>query len=207
MDVIKISCPAGSGMNFSQQLLINSFSYYNENRIWTCGHEKIDILEEVPTLVILRNPYHAVASAAERHLLSANHGSFKNDPNLIEDSDMKRIVGQIIAENDRYLDFFKDIEDLKHVKIFTFEMLTEQPDIFIEKVAKHFDVKSKIKKRSQEDIIQAVIDSGNENRVPRSVSPGRHKIDLLIRAIYPGEEMDSLRIYMDLKYKADKGLI
>jgi hypothetical protein len=208
MDVIKISCPAGSGMNFAQQLLQKSlYNAEHENNIWTGGHERIDILEEVPTLVILRNPYDAVASATERHLRSANHDSFKNDLNLIEDSDMHTMVGLIATEKYRYLEFFRDIEDLPHVKILTFETLTQKPEIFVEKVVKHFEIKSKIIKRSSEEIIKAVIDSGNENRVPRKISPGRHKIDLLIRAMYPGEEMHSLSRYLHLKEKIEKGLM
>lgn len=206
MQTIKIVCPAGSGMNFALSLLQLSFRDQNVH-ITTAGHERKDIAEEVPTLVILRNPYDAIASGAERWLRSSDHRVLRNNPYLIEDDNIVDIVKQIQYEKFRYRDFFKNIEDLKHVKILTFDLLTKNPEAFVAEVSKHFGLESEIIKRSEQEVIEHVINSGNPNRVPRNKGKGREKIDRLIKAMYPEEEFQSLRLYIDLKEKIEKGLI
>lgn len=205
MTTVNIGCPAGSGMNFALNLLRLSYYSYKDEFL-AVGHQRKDILEPVPTLVILRNPYDAVASAAERWLRTSDHHMFRNDINLIEDSNIVEIVKQIQGEKLRYLEFFENIHELEHVKILSFDLLTKNPDRFVSEVGKHFSLESEITKRSDSEVVQSVIDSGNENRVPREKSYGRIKIDRLIRAMYPEEEFKSLEIYLNLKKEIDKEL-
>lgn len=206
MQKIKIVCPAGSGMNFALNLLRLSFN--NQFlEITTAGHERKDIAEEVPTLVILRNPYDAIASGAERWLRTSEHVYFKDGVGLIEEDNKKQIVDQILREKERYLEFFTDIEDLKHVKIIDFDTLTKNPDLFVKKVAEHFGIEYKITPRSEDEVIKAVIDSGNANRVPRAKSSGREKVDRYTKALFPEDEFKSLKVYLDLKRKIEEGLI
>jgi hypothetical protein len=206
MAMIKFASPAGSGMNFALQLLRLSF-YGEQDEFVVAGHERKDILDPVPTLVILRNPYDAIASAAERHLRSSEHDTFKNDINLIEDDDISQMIRYIYTEKYRYTEFFKDIEGFKHLKILSFDLLTQNPDLFVSEVAKHFNTKSEIIKRSEKEVLQAVIESGNPNRVPREMSKGRIRIDRLIRAMYSEEELDSWGIYVELMGKIEGGLV
>lgn len=206
MTKIKIACPAGSGMNFAQNLLQLSF-YDTKNEFTTGGHERKYILEEVPTLVILRNPYQSVASAAERWISDYDHVSLRGHESLIKNLNTADIVKQIISESTWYKEFFKNIEDLKHVKIFTFDMLTKEPDIFVKKVSEHFSIDSKIAQLSIEDVFKAVADSGNKNRIPRTKTEGRSKVDELIRIIFPEKEFECLSIYLYLKEKIESGLL
>jgi hypothetical protein len=206
MAKIKIACPAGSGMNFAQQLL--QLSFYNaEDQFPTGGHERKDILEEVPTLVIVRNPYDAIASGAERWLKSSDHEAFKNNTDLIEDSDIPNMVKHIEGENFRYIEFLKDIENLSHVKLFTFDLLTNNSEVFVKKVAECFNIKNEITKRSIPEVLQVVINSGNANRIPREKSAGRKEIDRLILDMYNEKEFDALKIYLSLKENLDRELI
>jgi hypothetical protein len=206
MAKVKIACPAGSGMNFAQQLL--QLSFYNaEDQFPTGGHERKDILEEVPTLVIVRHPYDAIASGAERWLKSSDHEAFKNNTDLIDDLDIDNMVKRIEGENFRYVEFLKDIESLSHVKLFTFDFLTQNPQSFVKEVAKYFKIKNEITIRSIPEVLQVVVDSGNANRIPREKSAGRKQIENLIMNIYREKEFDALKIYSSLKEKLDKELI
>ena len=205
MKTIRVACPAGSGLNFALSLLRSSFNFKVE--FLAVGHERKDIVEEFPTLVILRNPYDAIASGAERFLKSSDHRYFSHGIELLEDDNILSLVDQIINEKSRYIKFFTDIEDLKHVKVLSFDTLTQDPDLFVKQVAEHFNIEEKIVKIAPEKAIQEVIDSGNANRVPRDKSAGRIKIDRYAKAIYPEEEFESLKIYLDLKCKINERLI
>jgi hypothetical protein len=205
MKTIRVACPAGSGLNFALNLLRPSFNHKVE--FLAVGHERKDILEESPTLVILRDPHDAIASGAERFLRSSEHRYFSHGIDLIEDDNILSVVDQIINEKARYYHFFDDIESLDHVNIFTFDTLTKNPDLFLEQVAKKFDIQENIVKVPEEEVFKAVIEEGNANRVPRSASPGRIKINRYLHALYPGNEFESYKMYLSLKEKVDKGLI
>jgi hypothetical protein len=205
MKTIRIACPAGSGLNFALNLLRPSFNHKVE--FLAVGHERKDILEESPTLVILRDPHDAIASGAERFLRSSEHRYFSHGIALLEDDNILSVIDQIINEKSRYINFFTNIEDLKHVKILTFDTLTKNPDLFVQQVAKHFNIKEEIVKIPVPEVIEAVKNEGNENRVPRESSPGRVKINRYVHAIYPSNEFESYKMYLSLKEKIDKGLI
>jgi hypothetical protein len=205
MNTIRVACPAGSGMNFATNLLRPSFAYKVE--FLMVGHERKNIIEQSPTLVILRNPYDTIGSGTERFLKSAGHEYFKNSSNLISEDNPTQIVEQLCRENDRYVHFFKNIEDLKHVKVMDFDTLTKNPDLFVNQVAKFFDIQHPIIKVPEKEVIKSVIESGNANRVPREKNPGRIKIDRYIKAVYPEDEFKALDLYLDLKCKINEGVI
>lgn len=203
MAIIKVASPAGSGMNFALTLLQQSF-FNDIDHFVAAGHERSDILEDIPTIVILRNPIDTVTSGAERWLRSSNHLEFRRDAKTFEDTDIVAIVRQLCGEKARYLDFFRNIEDLKHVKLFTFDSLVEDPNRFVRQVAENFNIGSKITDRTKEYITKVVVDSDHANRIPREKSPTRILIDNLAKAMNPEEEW---KIYLDLKEKIDKGLL
>jgi hypothetical protein len=202
MDNIKIACPAGSGMNFAICLLKPSFNY--EVEFLAAGHERSDIIEEVPTLVILRDPYDAIASGTERFLRSSGHAYFKDSPFLMQDENIAEIVSIITREESTYLNFFTNIKNLGHVKVLTFDTLTKNPDLFVKMVAKYFNIKSSIKQVDTKEVLKSVVDSGNANRVPREASPSRKTIDRYMRALYLPNEFKSLKVYFALKEKIEK---
>lgn len=203
MAVIKVASPAGSGMNFALTLLQKSF--HNEGiDFFGGGHERSDILEDTPTIVIIRNPVDAIASGSERWVKSSGHLEFKDNSDTLEDTDVIGMVRQIAGEKARYLEFFKDIETLKHVKIFKFESIIHSPDLFLKQVAEHFKIDIPITQRTIQYIKDTVIQSGHENRVPRKKSNVRQLIDDLTKAMFPDAEW---KVYLDLADKIDKGLI
>jgi hypothetical protein len=153
MNTIRVACPAGSGLNFALNLLRPSFNYKVE--FLAVGHERKDIEVKAPTLVILRDPHDAIASGAERFLRSSEHRYFSHGIELLEDDNILSIIDQIINEKARYYHFFDDIESLDHDKIFTFDTLTKNPDLFLEQVAKKFDIQESIVKVPEEEVIKA----------------------------------------------------
>lgn len=205
MNEIKVACPAGSGMNFALYLLKPSFNY--EVGFFGAGHERSDIIEEVPTLVILRDPYDAIASGAERFLRSSGHVYFKDSPFLMQDENIAEIVSIIVGQESTYLKFFTNIENLGHVKILTFDTLVNNPELFVKMVAEHFNIKSSIKQVDIKEVLKSVVDSGNANRLPRETSPSRKTIDRYMRALYLPNEFKSLKVYLSLKEKIEKGLV
>jgi hypothetical protein len=200
---ILVSSPAGSGMNFAINLLRIAY----DKQALGKGHQIEDIVEKVPQIVILRNPYDTIASGAERWIKSANHGTFLNSEDLLEESDIEGIKIAIGWEEKRYFDFFKDIEGLKHIKILSFDLLTNDSKKFIIESGLHFGLAFDNKKMIDSEVLSEVELSGNKNRVPRETSTARQKIEDLINEMYSKEDWRCWKIYSDLKTKLDqKGL-
>jgi hypothetical protein len=197
---ILVSSPAGSGMNFAINLL--RLAYDREALGKT--HERKDIEEAVPQIAILRNPYDTIASGAERWATSSNHKSFLNDKDLVEDSDIDGIKRVIGWEEKRYLDFFKDIENLKHVKVLSFELLTKDSAKFIKEAGIHFGINLDANKVIDSYALAAVESSGNENRVPREKFTVRKTIEDIINEKYSKENWECWKVYSDIKAKLDK---
>ena len=116
-------------MNFALELLRSNFGHI------TCtagGHERKDLLEDVLQIVVLRNPYDTITSGAERYLDTSNHKGMPKEE-TINISNIEAVGYQIAGEEERYFEFFKDIESFNNIKILSFELLTENPKKFINK--------------------------------------------------------------------------
>lgn len=199
---ITVSSPAGSGMNFAINLLRVA---YNKPALGKT-HEREYIEEEIPQIVILRNPYDTIASGAERWIRSAKHTTFLDSPDLVEESDIDGIKTAIGWEEKRYFKFFNNIEDLKHIKILSFDLLTNDSKKFIIESGEHFGLTNS-NLTIDSDVLEAVKLNGNENRVPRETSDARQIINDLIDKMYSKEDWRCWKIYSDLKAQLDeKGL-
>lgn len=197
---ILISSPAGSGMNFAIVLLRLAYDTIALGK----SHERKDMEEEVKQIAILRNPYDAVASGAERWIDSSNHQSYVGRTDLIKESDtegMKTVIGW---EEKRYVEFFKDIDKLKHVKVMSFDLLINDPEKFIKEAGAHFGFESRPNEVPVKHAIELVERDGNSNRVPREKATARKEIDNIINDLYPKETWECWKIYSDIKEKLDK---
>jgi hypothetical protein len=200
---IIISSPAGSGMNFALNLLRVAYDTLAIGK----SHERKDIEEAVPQVVILRDPYDTISSGAERWIKSSNHGTFLNSEDLLEESDIDGIKTAIGWEEKRYFDFFKGIEELKHIKVISFDLLINDSKKFIVESGKHFGLVFDNKVVLDSDALAAVKLEGNSNRVPRETSDARQIINDLIDKMYSKEDWRCWKIYSDLKAQLDeKGL-
>jgi hypothetical protein len=202
MKEVFISCPAGSGMNFAGTLLRLSF-----NRAFAAiGHERRHVEVVKPQIVIVRDPYSTIASGTERWFAVSDHESFINNEKLITEENYSNtdMIKEVIGwETERYIEFFKDIDKLDHVKLFSFELLTQNPDLFIEKVTEAFDLKKKVFNISADTVINEVVRSGNENRVPHEKTKSRELVNSILLEMYPKETWEAWEIYSELKKKLD----
>ena len=197
-----VASPAGSGMNFAQNLLRLAFAEYNVNFI-AVGHERKD-MEEVKEkqIAILRNPYDAVASGSERWLKASKHKDFLGHYELLEESDIEGIKESIKAEEKRYYDFFNRIEDLQQVKIISFETLTKNQDLFVETVKEYYGLNHmKTKKAIDEEVFDKIKERKVFNRIPREQTSGRKIINQLILEMYPKDKWECWKIYLEIKSK------
>lgn len=201
MNIIEaIAAPAGSGSNFALSLLNSATERY---RFSSIGHERKDFQDKESVIVILRNPYDTVASGAERWIKSSKHEFFLESEDLVEETDLAGIKERIFWEELRYYDFFKNIEKLNNVKILSFELLTENPDSFIEQVTEFFGIRNNFDRLPDSEIFDLIAEDGRANRVPRAELPGRTIINELIVDMFPKEKWDCWKIYSELKTKLD----
>jgi hypothetical protein len=209
MIIIKsIASPAGSGMNFAQNLLRLAFEEDNVN-FSAVGHERKD-MEEIKEkqIAIIRNPYDTVASGAERWLKASKHKNFLgNYDELLEESDIEGIKKYIKAEEQRYYDFFNRIEDLQQVKIISFETLTKNQDLFVETVKEYYGLNHmKTKKAIDEEVFDKIKERKAFNRIPREQTSGRKIINQLILEMYPKDKWECWKIYLEIKSKLGESI-
>lgn len=198
MKQVYVACPAGSGMNFATTLLRLSFG----RPFIATGHERRHVELVQPQIVILRNPYEAIASGAERWFESYGHDDFINHEKLIKEEDYSNtdLIKEVIGwEAERYIEFFKNIDSLTHVKIFSFELLTKNSDLFIQKVIEAFDLEKRVFKISDKKAIDEVSINGNPNRVPHEKTKARELINNVLLDMYPKETWEAWKIYSELK--------
>ena len=203
MIIIKsIASPAGSGLNFAQDLLRLAFKEYNVN-FTAVGHERKD-MEAVKEkqIALIRNPYDTVASGAERWLRVSGHKDNAGHSRLLEESDTEGIIESIKSEAERYYDFFNKIEDLDRVKIVSFETLTKNRDLFVDIFKEYYDLGyMKTKKVTDEEVFDKIRERERFNRIPRGQASGRTIINKLMIEMYPKDQWECWKIYLDIKSK------
>jgi hypothetical protein len=201
MIIIKsIASPAGSGLNFAQDLLRLAFKEYNVN-FTAVGHERKNMEEtEGKQIALIRNPYDTIASGAERWLRVSGHKDHLGYAQLLEESDIEGIRDSIKREEERYYDFFYKIEDLDRVKIISFETLTKNQDLFVETVKEYYDLGyMKTKNVTDEEVFDKVRERKNFNRIPREQASGRTIINQLVLEMYPKDQWECWKIYLEIK--------
>jgi hypothetical protein len=200
MKPIVLTSPAGAGSNYAIVLLNWCFRTISRHN----GHERRGIEVDIDQITILRNPFDCIASGAERWLKDSSHRSFKYRDDLIEIDDLEKIRQSITWEEKRYIEFFKNIDLLPNVKIFSFELLTNNQQKFLEEIKIFFDREEEIRISEDEKIFERNILDGNFNRIPREPSEGRKIINKFMSEMYNKETWEAWKIYSDLKAKLDQ---
>jgi uncharacterized membrane protein YheB (UPF0754 family) len=200
MNPLIVISPAGSGMNFAMEAL--NLAY--KGKSMGGGHIKSDIREDVKQVAILRNPYDAVASGSERWINTSGHKDFADkEDRLIDISDTKSIIMTLDSHSREYINFFKDIELMDNVKLFSFEFITNNHIQFIEEVGKFFGMNPDRSDITVKDIFDNIDLHENRNRRPRETTEARKVINNLIQESYTKDSWEAWKIYSTLKAKLD----
>ena len=204
MNTIIVISPAGSGMNFAVEALNIAF----QERAIGGKHIRSEIDEFAKQIAIVRNPYDAVASGAERWINTSGHKDFDNKKaDLIDIKDTAAVKLTIDSHSREYINFFKDIELIDNIKLFSFEFVTQNHNEFIKEVGKYFDINPIAEEVLHKDIFRKIDLNNNSNRRPRETTEARKVIDEIIQKSYPQDSWEAWKIYSDLKAKLDaKGI-
>lgn len=204
MNRIIVISPAGSGMNFAVEALNIAF----QERAIGGKHIRSEIDEFAKQIAIVRNPYDAVASGAERWINTSGHKDFDNKKaDLIDIKDTAAIKLTIDSHSREYINFFKDIELINNIKLFSFEFVTQNHNQFIKEVARYFDINPIVEEVLIKDIFNKIDLNNNRNRRPREITEARKVIDDIIKKYYVQDSWEAWKIYSDLKVNLDaKGL-
>jgi hypothetical protein len=200
MRYVFITSPAGSGTNFALALIHETYDITCVSR----GHMRKELEDGVHQISVLRNPYDCIASGAERWIVGSGHLDFIDSEDLTTIDKIDEVKERIRWEEKRYREFFKDIESLDYVKLVSFELLTQNPDKFLDTVKEFFNIDKVRKSPSDEEILQEASSKGRGNRIPRVESEDRKIINDLMQEMYNKEDWECLKIYSDLKTKLDK---
>lgn len=204
MNRIIVISPAGSGMNFAVEALNIAF----QERAIGGKHIRSEIDEFAKQIAIVRNPYDAVASGAERWINTSGHKDFDNKKaDLIDIKDTAAIKLTIDSHSREYINFFKDIELINNIKLFSFEFVTQNHNQFIKEVARYFNINPIVEEVLIKDIFNKIDLNNNRNRRPREITEARKVIDDIIKKYYVQDSWEAWKIYSDLKVNLDaKGL-
>ena len=204
MNKIVVISPAGSGMNFAVEALNIAF----KERAIGGKHIRSEIDESAKQIAILRNPYDAIASGAERWINTSGHRDFDNKKaELLDIKDTQSVVLTIDSHSREYINFFKDIEAIDNIKLFSFEFVTQNHNQFIKEVAEYFGISPIVEEVLTKDIFYQIDLKNNRNRRPRETTEARKIIDELIKKSYAQDSWEAWEIYSGLKANLDaKGL-
>lgn len=177
---IVVNSPPGSGNVFCQHLIQQNLVA----EIKWVNHDILGFEREADSIniFILRSPYEVVASGIE---IRFNDASEDHQSGFSDDVDF-RIKDKIILHLGNYHRFINMARHYDSVTPVSFELLTKDPDGFLEYISKKFDIPFKKDRRSAEQIkedIKGVKDVST--RVPREKSDFRKKIDLAVKKYEP----------------------
>jgi hypothetical protein len=208
MITINIASPAGSGVTFAVDLINKSFDSKSEFGCVSLGHERKDFEGKTDVVLLLRNPYDAIASGAERWIDTSGHQDFKGSKDLVSIDNINGIKKVIGWEEKRYLDFFEGVTESENLKIYSFDFLTENNNLFLDKLKKDFNIHSDNAIYSTEsEIIESMVSNGRTNRAPRAKTNARLVIDSLMIKMYPKETWRCWKNYLEIKSKLKEDII
>jgi hypothetical protein len=152
-------------------------------------------------ICILRNTYDTIASGVEVNFNSLN----KNEKETFLKHLDTAINHSISVHLNNYNLFLDSVQKLEYVTPVGFNLLTQDPDLFLDRVAKKFDLTFKENRIGAEDVRKKMKDIENlKDRLPRNYSPLRKEIDIAvnncdaIQAVY--------KRYIDIKSTIDLGI-
>jgi hypothetical protein len=194
---ITINSPPGSGNMFCQYLMRENF----EMVLRWVDHQPNLFDKNGINICILRNPYATIASGVEVNFNSLN----KNEKETFLKHLDTAINYSISVHLNNYNLFLDSVQKLEYVTPVGFNLLTQDPDLFLDRVAKKFDLTFKENRIGAKDVRKKMKDIENlKDRLPRNYSPLRKKIDIAvnncdaIQAVY--------KRYIDIKSTVDLSL-
>jgi hypothetical protein len=198
MKELVIASPAGSGNTYASTALNLAFAFPCRN----AGHDISELHLGITKISILREPFACIASGSERWLSESSH-VFDSRHKLIKGINLEEIKLQIVREEKRYVDFLKNLKNFPDIKLFSFELLTQDTNNFLKEAKILFNKKQDINFVSKEEIFNVISISGNKNRIPREELNGRKVIDKMMQEMYQKENWEAWKIYSELKAKLD----
>jgi hypothetical protein len=196
---IAIVSPQGSGNTFGKSVL----SSINLNCSVLPTNHSINKLRDKDTnrIFLLRNPYHAVASAVELEISNLKKQKMYAIERRQQENQIKESAANYIES---YRLFVEEAKNNKDVVSFTFEFLTQQTEGFIEKVIKAFDIKSKDYVFNKDYSLDNIKNQSlpGRDRAPREKSETRILIDEVV------SNMDQIKpvynIYLSYKEEIER---
>ena len=194
---ITINSPPGSGNMFCQYLMRENF----EMVLRWVDHQPNLFDKNGINICILRNAYDTIASGVEVNFNSLN----KNEKETFLKHLDTSINHSISVHLNNYNLFLDSVQKLEYVTPVGFNLLTQDPDLFLDRVAKKFDLTFKENRIGANDVRKKMKDIENlKDRLPRNYSPLRKEIDIAvnncdaIQAVY--------KRYIDIKSTIDLGI-
>ena len=194
---ITINSPAGSGNTFFMELMDKNIYF----RLRWVNHDPDLFDKNGINLYILRNPFDAIASGIE-----VNFRDFSEDE---QDDYMKNLdfylKDSVKYQLNTYNKFLNNAKINDYITPIGFRMLTERPDLLLDRLSKKFDLPFKENRVGPEDVKLKMNSVKNlKDRLPRDTSYLRKKIDLAVNAHDPVK--DCYNNYIEYKSSIDLSL-
>jgi hypothetical protein len=195
--VITINSPAGCGNMFCQYLMENNLHF----KIRWVEHNPELFDKDGLNILLLRNPYQTIASGLE-----VMFDDLEDDQKKYYIKNLQSSFDQSIKlQLDNYNIFLDKAKQHEYITTVGFKLLTEQPDLFLDKISKHFDIPFKENRMSAEDVkkeMQFVKKIGD--RLPREASEIRKEINIAVNNYEPIKNVYDK--YIDFKLSIDFSL-
>ena len=172
-----INSPPGSGNMFCQQIMKENLYF----RLRWVNHDPEKFDKDFINLFILRDPYDAVASGIEIN--------FYDLPIKIQSYFLNNItffIGDAIIEQlNLYNTFLNYAKKFNYIHTADFDIITTQPELFLDTISKKFDIPFKKNRVNHEDVkLEMLKDKFLATRLPREKSDLRKIIDKEVRRYY-----------------------
>jgi hypothetical protein len=169
---ILVNASPGSGNTFCKTLIAENLGV---TVIWQ-NHE-IGAFREWPDAVfILRDPYDSIASAVEIIIHNLSDKEFEYYQAHKESRQNHKIIENI----KNYELMLNALKEFPLVKVVTFEFLTNQPEEFLNSIAKRFNLEFLQERRPPYELLNRM-KNANMPRAPRGKTAERKEIDRMVR--------------------------
>jgi hypothetical protein len=175
---ITINSPPGSGNMFCQYLMRENFNMVLR---WV-DHQPDSFDPNGINICLLRNPYSAIASGIEVNFTHMNEDEQKIFLKHLDAA----IYNSMLRHTNQYNLFLNKSQSLDYVTPVGFNLLTQEPDLFLNKVSKKFDISFKENRVSAEQVKEKMRSIEDlKYRLPREYSFVRKEIDLAVYKYNP----------------------
>jgi hypothetical protein len=176
--IITINSPPGSGNMFCQYLMRENFNMVLR---WV-EHEPNLFDPNGLNICLLRNPYAAIASGIEVNFTNMDENHQKIFLKHLDAA----IYNSMLRHTNQYNLFLYKSQTLDYVTPVGFNLLTQEPNLFLDKISKKFDIPLKENRVSPDDVKKNMRSvEFLKSRLPREYSFVRKEIDLAVNKYDP----------------------